>query len=278
MQLNSGIWWLLFSCIGFALAACQPAGSSSGSDSTGTTDGTPVTLADLEGTWAGVMVTNYLCEGIPASIELSISDGTLAITGGDEYSFDIDDAGTIRQTDGQSFAVEMNLDGGVPGQFYVDAEAGFAMWANSSSSESGYGYVGLLQKGALEGHSYSETDAVGSWSGIAVRLDNSLAVTSSSTSMATIANTDGLEMSGSDGDGDFSASAAGLGLYDSDLGTWQSGDNSINKVTWSEETMNALYVMSYDKTMLGIGFLTSLCSSSIFTNLANQKFALWERQ
>lgn len=275
MSVKYGFRWLLLPCIGLLLAACQSSGGGGGG---GSTETTPITLASLEGTWAGTMVSNYLCEGSASSVEISISGGTISITGSDGNSFQIDDAGTISQTDGQSFAVVMNLDGGAAGRFYVDAEANYAVWANSSSNNSGYGYVGLLQKTAAQTISYSDTDVVGAWSGVALRLDNSLAVTNASTSTATVTNSGALALSGTDGDGAFSASATGLGLYDASLGTWLSGDGSTNSVDWSEETLRAIYTMSYDKTRLGIGFFTSLCSSSIFTNMPSQKFAFWERQ
>ena len=283
LRRHSGVSWAVAACVGLLLGACASGGGGSGDGSSeGTT--TEVTLAALAGTWAGAMVDSYLCEGAIGTIEITISGGTLTVTGGDGSSFSVDDTGTISQSDGQSFATVMALSGDTPGRFLVDAAAGHAVWASPSSSGSGIGYVGLLQKGSLQSTTFSATDIVGAWSGVAVRLDGNLDVTASSDSTASITYPSGLALSGTDGDGAFSAGDPGLQLYDPSLGIWTTDtDDSSNPVTWSGQATAAIYVMSSDKTRVAVGFLDDdddrLCNYDAFsTDMADNKFVLWEQQ
>jgi hypothetical protein len=237
--------------------------------------------ATIEGTWVGVMNHTYYCEESPGTTQIDITGTTITITGGDFFT--IDATGSITQQTDLSYTVTLNDNGDIQGQMFVDAGKNFALLVIYSSSGGDEGIVGVLQKGTLTSVSYQESDLVGSWAGVAVRVNTSFEVTESSASSATITEPSGLALSGTDGDGSFSATAAGIVLESGyeDTGIYVSGWGGANQVSWpGDELYDALYVLSYDKSVLAVAFLRSVCWANIFNeaNLPDQKFALWIKQ
>jgi len=57
-----------------------------------------------------------------------------------------------------------------------------------------------------------------------------------------------------------------------------SGWGGADQVDWSGSLYDALYALSYDKSVLAVGFLRSVCDGDIFLDLPDQKFAIWTRQ
>jgi hypothetical protein len=122
---------------------------------------------------------------------------------------------------------------------------------------------------------------------VAARVDAGYSVTDSYGITATVTAPDGLALTGQDGDGSFSAAAPGI-LLETDSqqnpypGLYVSGWSSANQVVWPDlgqsGAYDALYALSYDKSVLAVGFLSSVCSQQIFNNLPAQKFALMTRQ
>lgn len=239
--------------------------------------------ATIEGTWAGVVNHTYYCESGPDTIQLDIAGATITITGG--TTFTIDTTGTIAQQAGQAQAFNVTLDDGgdVSGQLFVDPAINYAVLVIYDGPVPGAneGFVGVLQKGTLTGVTYQESDLVGNWEGIAVRVDANFEVTESSASSATITQPGGLILNGTDGDGSFSAGDPGI-ILEAGLesaGIYVSGWGVANQVVWpGPSNYDALYALSSDKTVLAVGFLTSVCDSSIFADLPSQKFAIWVRQ
>ena len=234
--------------------------------------------ATIEGTWAGVVNHTYYCESEPSTIQLDITGTTITITGGD--TFTIDTTGSVSQQTGQAYTVTLNDGGSVQGQLFVDPAKNYALLVIYSGPGADEGYVGVLQKGTLTSATYQESDLVGNWAGVAVRVNANFEVTESSESSATITNGDGLALSGTDGDGSFSAATPGIVLesgYET-AGIYVSGWGSANQVDWPGNSYDAIYVLSYDKTVLAVGFLTSVCTTNIFSDLPSQKFAIWIKQ
>jgi hypothetical protein len=241
----------------------------------------------IEGTWAGVLLYTYYCEGGAETIQLDIEGSTITITGGtiSDYPFSPGTDGTIVQQTGQAQAynVVLNQDGSILGQLFVDPTINFALLVLYQSPTVSRGFVGILQKGELTSTTYDESDLLGDWAGVAVRVNNDLEVTESSESTATITAPDGLELNGTDGDGAFSALAQGIAIvpvYGSGAGAYVSGDTDIgvNQVSWDGDFYEALYALSYDKTILAVAFIKGLCNFTIFDDLPSQKFALWIKQ
>ena len=177
----------------------------------------------------------------------------------------------------------MNDGGSLAGQLFVDPAKKYALLVIYSSPGGDEGIVGVLQKGTLTSVTYQKSDLVGSWAGVAVRVNTSFEVTESSASTATITMPNELELSGTDGDGSYSAPEVGIDLESEfvDYGIYVSGWGSANQVGWpGDDSYDALYALSYDKSVLAVAFLDSVCSSGIFSaaNLPNQKFALWLKQ
>jgi hypothetical protein len=248
-----------------ALAGCPTAATSSGT---------------VEGTWAGSLSSTYYCEGSPETIQFSITGTTVTITGG--TAFATETAGSITKQTEQAYTIELDIEGIVDGQLFIDTAKNYALLVIRSSAGGNYGFVGVLQKGALSAFTCQQSDLLGTWAGVAARVDANFQVTNTSTSTATISDSEGLVLSGSDGDGTFGASAPAIILepgYQT-AGIFVSGWSSANQIGWPdlEASFDALYALSFDKKVLAVAFLTSVCSSSIFDNLPSQKFALWVRQ
>ena len=237
--------------------------------------------ATIEGTWVGVLNHTYYCEATPDTIQLDITGTTITITGGNTLATDL--TGTVTNQTDQSYTVTLIDDGELHGQLFVDAAKNFALLVIYASPSADSGYVGVLQKGETTSTTFQESDLVGSWAGVAVRVNTSFEVTESSASSATITNPEGLELNGSDGDGSFSATAPGIVLESDEhqtLGVYISGGGGASQVDWTEDSYDAIYVLSNDKTVLAVAFLEGACQPSIFSdiNLPNQKFALWLKQ
>jgi hypothetical protein len=228
----------------------------------------------------------YYCESSPDTIQLDITGSTITIKGGSisDFTFPIDTTSTITQQTGQAYTLTLNDGSSVPGQLFVDPVKNYALLVIYSGPGAEEGYVGVLQKGTLTSATYQESDLVGSWAGVAVRVNANFEVTESSESSATITNGAGLALSGTDGDGSFSAATPGIILesgYET-AGIYVSGWGSASQVDWPGNSYDAIYVLSYDKSVLVVGFLTGfgggLCSTSIFSDLPSQKFAIWIKQ
>jgi hypothetical protein len=241
---------------------------------------------EIDGTWAGVINHSYYCESVPETIEIEIFEGTITITGGDVNgsAFPEGLSGTITprsedEADGFFVITFESAEDIYNGTLVMDSKAGYAAIVLDAGpydplSDYRYGYAGVLQVGALQTITYSESDLVGDWAGVAVRVDDTFNITSSSESTATITAPDALELTGEDGDGVFEAQSTVS--YDEE----SPGVFTAYHVLWAPETyLNALMFMSYDKQYLAVALLESLCGYGyVFTNLPAQKFALWKRQ
>jgi hypothetical protein len=266
-------WRTLFPVAGmvaiaaFAVAGCGPA-------------------IDIDGTWSGVIYHSYYCEAVPQTIQIEIVEGTITITGGDAdgSAFPEGISGPVaplNEEEANGFFV-ITLESGEDiynGTLVVDSKAGYAVILLDAGpydalSDYRYGYAGVLQLGALQTITYSEPDLVGEWAGVAVRVDDTFNITSSSQSTATVTSEEEiLGLSGEDGDGAFVAE--GTVSYDVD----SPGIFTAFQVLWGEEDRDMLAFMSFDKQYLAVAFLESLCGyGNVFTNLPAQKFALWKRQ
>jgi hypothetical protein len=239
---------------------------------------------DIDGNWAGVIITTYECEGTPSTIQIEIAEGTITITGGTWGYTDL--TGTILPMDEDTpdgrFQVILDNEGAQYGAMFFDDEgehAAFYVESGPYDEMSSYrhGYIAALQRGEIQTITYSEANLVGDWSGAAARVNATFDVIESSESSAAITNPDGLLLEGTDGDGSFSTDIPGIYLYP-EYETF--GIYLSDSVIWpdTEETLEAMYIMSYDKQYVAAAFLTSLCSTSVFTAMEEQKFALWARQ
>jgi hypothetical protein len=242
---------------------------------------------NIDGTWSGVVTRTYYCEAEPALVELSIADGSITVTGGGALPVDL--GGTVTEQSPGRFTIAFDNDGEQPGLLVFDLQGQYATFVSDDGPLGGnrQGYVGLLQKESIQNVSYTETDLVGEWSGVAARVDDDYAITDSYDISAAITAPDGLALSGEDGDGEFSAEIPAI-VLETDFeqtpypGLYVSGGGGANQVIWPElgqtGAYNALYALSYDKEVLAVGFLTSLCSTDIFDDLPAQKFALLIRE
>ncbi|MFP4431021.1 MAG: hypothetical protein ACLFPV_07215, partial [Spirochaetaceae bacterium] len=233
------------------------------------------------------LTATYYCEAEPGLTELSIAGDSVTVTGGTGLPIDL--TGSLTEQAPGRYTVAFDNDGEQPGLLIFDQDAQYATFVSDDSPVNGNreGYVGLLQKSPLQDVSYTETDLVGSWSGVAARVDAGYSVTESYEITAEVTEPDGLALSGQDGDGSFSASPPGI-VLDNDSQQdpypelYVSGWSSANQVIWPDLGQSggydALYALSYDKSVLAVGFLTSVCSTTIFNNLPAQKFALMSRQ
>ena len=233
----------------------------------------------IEGTWTGVVNHTYYCESESSEIQLDIAGSTITITGG--TTFTIDTTGTITEQTGQAqaYAITLNDGGSVAGQLFVDPAKNYALLVIYDSPGSDQGLVGVLQKGTLSGATYQESDLIGNWEGLAVRVDANFEVTESSDSSATITDPDGLQLNGTDGDGAFSTAIPGIELASGTAGIYVSRVGQGSQVIWpGDDRYDAIYALSYDKTVLAVGFLRSLCDTIIFSDLPDQKFVIWIKQ
>ncbi|MFW5788978.1 MAG: hypothetical protein ACOCW3_03460 [Spirochaetota bacterium] len=247
---------------------------------------------DIDGTWSGVVTTTLIGpqeRESPGTIELSVSGDEVVMTGGTalETSFPVDLTGTLTDEGGGRFSVAFENDGVQRGVFVFDGAGEYAAFIVDESSAASNGYVSVLQKADLESVSHAEDDLIGDWEGIAVRVDSEYAVTDSSSSSATISDPDpqseGVDLSGEDGDGTFSAEAesfSGVRLYD-EIGLYETGLRE-DLVVWSDDSSYwAIYALSYDKDVLAVAFLDSSIwgdGPGPMEDLPAQKFALWQRQ
>ena len=246
---------------------------------------------DINGTWSGVVTTTLIGTEVPESpgtIEFSISGDEVQVTGGSaaETSFPVDLTGTLTDQGGGRFTAAFENDGVQRGIFVFDAAGEYAAFIVDESSAATEGYVSVLQKADLQSVSHSEADLVGEWQGIAVRVNSEYAITESSASSATISDPDpqspGVDLSGEDDDGTFSAEApsASIRLYDA-IGLYETGlwEDSVD---WSDgSSYSAIYALSYDKSILAVAFLDGplwVSSPGPMEDLPSQKFALWQRQ
>ncbi len=229
-------------------------------------------VGTVEGTWAGVMQDTYFCEGGHNTIQLNITGSTIAITAGE--TFTTDTTGTFTRQSEQAYLVALDYaEGVVEGQFFVDGTKNYALLVIRSFPTSDFAIVGVLQKGSLTAFTCQESDLIGTWAGVAARVDANFEVTESAASTATITMPEGLALSGSDGDGTFQTTGitlagADAGIYTSDTVTWPQAETSAY----------AIYALSFDKKALAVAFLTDLCVYEVLTVLPNQKFAVWVRQ
>ncbi len=252
---------------------------------------TPDGTLDIDGTWSGVVSTTLIGGQVAdptGTIELSISGEDVELTGGTAAttSFSGVTTGTLTDQGGGRFTAAFENDGVQRGVFLFDAAGEYAAFIVDESSAPSDGYVSVLQKADLQSASHAEADLVGEWQGIAVRVDSEYAITESSASSATISDPDpqseGVDLSGEDDDGTFSAEtpSAGIRLYDA-IGLYETGLGE-DSVDWSDgSSYYAIYALSYDQDVLAVAFLDGFAydeQSSPMANLPNQKFALWQRQ
>jgi len=223
----------------------------------------------MEGTWAGVVSDTYACEGGSYSLEIDISGSTITVTDGTAFPADV--TGTLTHQSGEAYTLTLDLGTTAVGQLYVDPQMQYGLLFVHTYPGVGYAYlVGILQKGTLGTNIYDEGDLVGDWEGVAARVNSSLEVTWTSTSTATVYESAGAILEGTDGDGDFSGI---LYLDDALLGTYGSGI-----ISWPLYDREALGALSLDKKALAIAFLTSDCEYSLDEVITDQTFTLWLKQ
>jgi hypothetical protein len=202
---------------------------------------------------SGVLTATYYCEAQPRLTELSIVGESVTVTGGTGLPMDL--TGSLTEQAAGRYTVSFDNDGEQPGFLIFDQDAQYATFVSDSSPVAGnrQGYVGLLQKSPLQDVSYTEADLVGSWSGVAARVDAGYSVTDSYEITAEVTAPDGLALSGQDGDGSFSASASGIILQSDSQqnpypGLYVSGWSSANQVIWPDLGQSggyhALYALS----------------------------------
>ena len=231
----------------------------------------------VDGSWYGEVNPTYYCESSPESIEFEINGTTITVAGSSPIA---GATGTIQSQGDNAYHVTLTTGADMDGQLFVDASGQYAVLAlhilDDPSREQGY--VGVAQKGAAATATYAETDLVGSWAGLAARVDAGFDITATSSSTATITNPDGLALSGNDGDGAFSASPSAMVLAYPAEGIYVSGWAGANQVDWPITSYDAIYALSTDKGVLAAAFLTSVCDQQVFSDLPAQKFVLWSRQ
>ena len=234
-----------------------------------------VETGTIEGTWAGVISDTYFCEGGSYTIELDIEGSTITVTGGTvtEGAFPLMGAGTtgtLTHQSGEAYTLTLEIEETAEGQLYVDPQIGYGLlFVHTYPSDEGAFVLGAMQKGALEELTFQDSDLVGDWEGVAVRVDAGLAVTSTTTSSATMYESAGVILDGTDGDGDFSGLIT-LDPFDPVF---------VGSVDWPPSTSyEAIGTLSFDKQVLAIAFLTSDCEYNLDLVLPDQKFALWVKQ
>lgn len=223
----------------------------------------------MDGTWAGVVSDTYACEGGSYTLEIVISGSDITVTGGTVLLAGT--TGTLTHQEGNAYTVMMDITEPAEGQLFVDAERNYGVFFLHLVPTAGYMYVvGVLQKGSLADVTYTEDDLVGEWAGAAAHVNADLEVTWTSTSSATMYESAGIILDGTDGDGDF---AGLLYLDDPLLGTYASGP-----VDWPAFSREALCALSLDKKALAVAFLTDACEYELDLVLPDQKFTLWLKQ
>lgn len=241
----------------------------------------------IDGTWSGVGSHTYYCESGPETVQFSLSGESIALSDGSatEYLFPVNMPGTLVEQFPGRYAVIFDSDEPLAGLLIVDAGGSYAilvMDAPAFNEGNRNGFVAVLRKAPLSAVTVNETDLVGEWSGVTVRVNASFEVTASSASSAVVSNPDGLELAGQDDEGPLVGGIALSTLIEpsSNPGIWESRSGNPAQVLWSDldVTRDAVYLMSADKSVVAVAFLTSLCDQSIFHDLPAQRFALWARE
>lgn len=225
-------------------------------------------IVPMDGIWAGVVSDTYTSSGGSHTIEIEIDGSTITVTGGTIFATGT--TGTLTRQSDDAYTVALDLAEAGEGQLYVDPQMCYALLFVHASDATYDFLIGILQRVGLMSFTCTEDDLAGDWEGTEMRVDLDLAVTSTSTSAASMYAATGVMLSGTDGDGAFSGVVF---LETADRGFYISGP-----VEWPEFTRYALCTLSFDKEALALGFLTSASEGSLGDVLPDQKFALWLKQ
>lgn len=265
----------------FALGACFPTAPL---DETGPG---AVTGQSIEGTWSGVVAGTYLCEMDADTIELSLGEDTVTVSGGTVTegmypSISPDSSGSIEAIGDGEFVLSIDDGGELQGRIIVDPEAGHAVLIldrDPATAGSQGGYIGVLQLEALTAMNATSSDLVGTWSGTGVSVNNSYELLESVSTEITITEPDGLALTGTYGSSSISAGAGDLSvLYDNPATGLYRATATPGIVFDGTTAYGAAFAMSYDEQWLAAGFLSDDCDTDLFAQLQNQKIALYERQ
>ena len=237
----------------------------------------------IEGTWSGAVAGSYLCEMDAASIELTFEEDTVAVTGGSVTegaypSIAPGSSGSYEQSDDGRFVFSVDDGGELKGSIVVDPEAGHAVLildGNPPSDGNQGGYIGVLQLGSLQSVSTTESDIVGTWSGTGVAVNGAYDLIETVNTEMTISEPEGLALAGNYGSSSISITAGDLEVYNSETGIFKTRGNDV---TLGVSTYPSVFALSYDEQWLAAGFFTEGCSTDLFAQLQDQKFALYERQ
>ncbi len=257
-----------------ALGACLPGP---------TTGGPAIEGTSIEGTWSGAVAGSYLCEMDAESIELTFEEDTVVVTGGSVTegaypSIAPGSSGTYEQNDDGRFVFSVDDGGELKGSIIVDPEAGHAVLildGNPPSDGNQGGYIGVLQLGSLQSISTTESDIVGTWSGTGVAVNGAYDLIESVDTEMTISEPEGLALTGNYGSSSVSIAAGDLAVYSSETGIFRTTGAGV---TLGASTYPSVFALSYDEQWLAAGFFTEGCSTDLFDQLQDQKFALYERQ
>jgi hypothetical protein len=224
----------------------------------------------MEGTWAGVVSDNYYCEGGSYPIEIDVSGSTITVTGG--FAFTTGTTGTLTNQAGEAYTVMMDLAEAGEGQMFVDPGMNYAFFI-VHGSDATYDYlIGVLQKGTLASFTCEDSDLVGDWAGTSVRVNAGLGVTATSASSATMYESAGVVLDGTDGDGDFSGLVT-VDPFATDAGVYE------GSADWPPSTSYGVRSwLSFDKNAMAVAFLNDTCHYTLADDLPAQKFAIWVKQ
>lgn len=254
----------------------------------GTAGGAPssLTLADLAGDWSGTLQSTYVCESSPQPLSVVIEDASVTTS---PWPNGVGSTGTIEQKEGGSFeltfevaATEFLPAGTSHAQLFVEPTAHYALLVTQElDSNNGYSYgnVALLERDALSDVEFTDTDLVGKWAGVGVRLDTDFAATESFDSVATFTfdSEQTLTVEGEDVVGAYS----GPNVRYESAGLW-----SNNQLTQADSVHGGIFLMSSDKRVIATALLKDLvpedgngplCDLRVFTDLAPHQFALWTK-
>lgn len=191
----------------------QISGTHTGGDAGG-----GVSLADLAGTWYGVLEDP---SGVLHTISVTL-DGSGNLT---QHVVDGSSTGLTSTITKESDQIFSFLDSdGTEGGFFVDGGAKHAGFVDEDF------YFGVLEKGASSLPTYANTDIIGSWSGYGIALDSYFDIVETWTSSGTVAND--FSFSGSDSDGgtfsgSFSTYFSSYGAYYGDFSNSEGASGSM---------------------------------------------------
>jgi hypothetical protein len=212
------------------------------------------TVGSFQGTWRGA----YEVTGVEHEFAVVVdASGNITDVLQDNVSLGL--TGTIAAVGGNIFS--FSLSNGTNGGFMIDSSATHAGFLDE------FGSFGVVQKGATSPlPTYALDDAVGSWAGYSLALDNSFNLDETSGSSATINSSHNI--SGSSLNTAFTGSLTSVdSSFGKFLGTWSTASSgSGNLAAW----------MSEDKTFVASWECQGSVSSPM--TLSDCAFSIWNKQ